>query len=139
LLFIITVNAFSQASSKTENIKKLLELTGSAKLGVMIADNFIKNFKSNYKDVPDDFWIEFKKQFSSDALINMLIPIYEKYYTDDDIKQLIAFYETPIGKKVISTMPLVVQESMQAGQIWGQKIGEKVVEDLKAKGYIKAG
>ena len=68
-----------------------------------------------------------------------MIPIYDKYYTEDDIKQLTDFYQTPIGKKVISNTPLIMQESMQAGQSWGQKIGEKVIENLKVKGYLQRG
>lgn len=32
-------------------------------------------------------------------------------------------------------MPQISQESMQAGQVWGKEIGEKVMRKLKQKGY----
>lgn len=74
---------------------------------------------------------------NSDTLINLIIPIYDKYYTESEIKQLTEFYQSSLGKKVISTMPLVVKESMQAGQTWGKEIGEKVYNDLKEKGFVE--
>jgi hypothetical protein len=136
LLCVLATIGFGQTNAKIENIKKLLELTGAGKMGVQAAESMLNSFKTSYKEVPEEFWIDFKKELNPEALVNLMIPIYDKYYTDDDIKQLTDFYQTPIGKKVISNTPLIMQESMQAGQNWGQKIGEKVVENLKAKGYL---
>lgn len=127
----------SQPATKIQNIKTLLELTGTGKMGVQAAQNMLGSFKSTYKDVPEDFWEDFKKELNPEALINMIIPIYDKHYTEQDIKELTAFYQTPIGKKVIATTPMIMQESFEAGQSWGQKIGGKVIENLKAKGLLK--
>ena len=137
LLFCgLTTIGFGQTDSKIENIKILLELTGAGKMGVQAADNMLTSFKTSYKEVPEQFWIDFKKELNPATLVNLMIPIYDKYYTEDDIKQLTDFYQTPIGKKVIFNTPFIMQESMQAGQSWGQKIGEKVIENLKVKGYL---
>lgn len=87
--------------------------------------------------MPEDFWNDFLKELNSDVLIKMIIPIYDKYYTESEIKQLTEFYQSSLGKKVIATMPVVVQESMQAGQAWGKEIGEKVYNNLKEKGFVK--
>ena len=67
----------------------------------------------------------------------MVIPIYDKYYTETEIKELTDFYATPIGRKVITVTPLISQESMQAGQKWGKELGEKLYKDLNDKGLIK--
>ena len=137
LLTVIFSTGFSQAKSKTDNIQTLLELTGSGKLGMQVMQNMLASFKQTYPDVPEQFWKEFMKEVNADALIKMVIPIYEKYYTDLEIQQLIAFYQTPLGKKVILTTPQIMQESMQSGEAWGTEIAEKVFNNLKAKGYIK--
>lgn len=137
LLCGVLISGFSQSGSKTDNIKTLLELTGTGKLGVQVAQTMITNFKKNYPDVPDDFWNEFSKEMHSDTLIKMLIPIYGKYYSGDEIKQLTAFYQSPIGKRVVEITPQLMQESMQVGQTWGKEIGEKVVNTLQQKGYLK--
>ena len=73
-----------------------------------------------------------------ESLHPYMYPIYHKYLTLEETKGLIKFYETPLGKKVISVMPKMTQEGMQAGQIWGQFISEKlqkrVRERLKKEG-----
>jgi hypothetical protein len=37
----------------------------------------------------------------------------------------------------VEKMPIIMQESMQVGAEWGKQMGEKVLENLKQKGYIK--
>lgn len=129
--------SYSQFSSKTENVKRLLELTGARKLGVQVAQALVNSFKQNGSTAPDEFWDEFLKEMDSDTLINMTVPIYEKYYSDAEIKQLIDFYRSDIGKKVVLVTPMIMQESMQLGQTWGKDIAEKLQSRLREKGYLK--
>ena len=50
-----------------------------------------------------------------DDTVERVYPIYAKAFTPAEIRQITAFYKTPIGGKVISTMPQVFNESLQAG------------------------
>jgi len=134
----LVITGFSQAPAKPENIKKLLDITGAGKIGAQIGVTMINNMKTVYKDIPDEFWDEFKKELTTTDWIDMFIPVYEKFYSDNEVRELIQFYQSPIGKKVISNTPLIMQESMQIGQVWGQKLGEKLVERIKAKGYLSS-
>ena len=61
----------------------------------------------------------------------MIIPIYEKHFTHEELKQLIAFYESPIGKKLIKVQPQIMMESMAAGEEWGKKLVQKAMEKLR--------
>lgn len=87
--------------------------------------------------VPGEFWDEFKKEITADGLIDLVAPIYAKYYTDEELLQLTAFYKSPLGQKITEKLPAISQESLTVGQEWGRKIGEKVVDRLKEKGYLK--
>jgi len=68
----------------------------------------------------------------------LITPIYHRHFTHDEIKGLIAFYQTDLGSKTIRVMPALLQESMSAGQQWGQtlapEIRRRVLERLKAEG-----
>ncbi len=79
--------------------------------------------------------------FADDELMNDYIPIYAKYFTHDDVRGMIAFYETPVGKKTIEVTPSLIQESMQVGQRWVQQVmpgvEEKVTARLKAEGIME--
>ena len=140
LVFIVALSSTSFAqtntSPKTEKIKKLLVVSGTGELGIQAMKNMVTMFRQSYGNVNEEFWNEFMKEASADELIELMIPIYDKYYTEEDITQLIAFYQSPLGKKMVQVLPGINQESMAAGQEWGKKLGEKVVNRLKEKGYV---
>jgi hypothetical protein len=61
----------------------------------------------------------------------MVVPIYDKHLSEQDIKSVIAFYETPAGKRFVKVLPQLTQESMVAGQKWGMALAQKVVDRLQ--------
>lgn len=134
---VLSFSANAQSNSKTEKIKQLLELSGSGKMGIQIMDQMISSFKSSNSKMNEEFWEDFKKEIKAEDFENMILPIYDKYYSESDIDQLIVFYNSPIGKKMISTMPQVMQESMAAGQKLGKEITEKFLAKLKEKDNLE--
>ena len=67
-------------------------------------------------------------------LINdVYYPAFSKHFTVAEIKELTAFYESPIGQKFISTTPTVMQESTtimnEKYTPELQKIGSKIAEE----------
>jgi hypothetical protein len=136
IICVFTLSSFTQTASKKDKIKNMLELTGSVKLGVQIAQNVISSFREKYTHIDQHFWDELEKEIKPDELINTVIPIYEKYYTEDDIDKIILFYNSPVGKKMIEMTPLILQESMTSGKNWSQQIAEIIIQRLKDKGYI---
>jgi uncharacterized protein YqeY len=128
--------AFSQSASKQQAIKELLDVTGSAKLGMQVVNNMVSMYQKSYSKADSSFWNEFLKEVNPDEFMSLTIPIYDKYFTEEEIRQIIAFYKTTTGKKIISTMPLVMQEAMTAGEAWGKQVGEKIFKRLKEKGYV---
>ncbi|MBB6001395.1 DUF2059 domain-containing protein [Arcicella rosea] len=56
--------------------------------------------------------------------------MYTKYFTHSEIKELIAYHESPIGKKVIEKQPLILADSMQMGKEFGEKLGKKVYQQM---------
>ena len=134
---VLSLSANAQSTSKTEKINQLMELMGSGKMAIQMMNQMMDSFKSSYSNVNDTFWEDFKKEIKAEDITNMIIPIYDKHYTESDIDQLIAFYNSPIGKKMIATMPQVMHESMVAGQAWGKQISEKVIAKLKEKDNLE--
>ena len=115
------------------DIRKLLEVTGSAALAQQVMDQMMVHMKPLAPNAPEEFWTEFRASVNSSDLIDMLVPIYAKYFTHEDIVALLAFYETPTGRKLISSQPALVQESMEAGAEWGRRIASDVMMRLEAR------
>jgi hypothetical protein len=51
-----------------------------------------------------------------DDILAETIPLYARTYSADELNQIAAFYRTPIGVKVLATMPKLTGEGMQIGQ-----------------------
>ena len=67
------------------------------------------------------------------AFKQAIIPLYHKHFTDREIKERIRFYSTDVGQKAIRVLPLLVNESMQVGQRWGQALGPAIEQRIKAR------
>lgn len=116
---------------KMADVRRLLQLTGAAQLGAQVMEQLIPAFKQQMPSVPDRFWQDFMKEANPNELVNQVAIIYDKYLSHDEVKAIIKFYETPAGKKLVSVLPQVTQESMVIGQQWGKQLGERVMRKLQ--------
>jgi len=74
----------------------------------------------------------------SAELTAQIVDVWAASFSLDDLNGLIAFYKTPLGQKLIATLPAVTQKGMAAGQAWGQRIYQAAIQkhraDLEARG-----
>ncbi|HET8826033.1 MAG TPA: DUF2059 domain-containing protein [Terriglobales bacterium] len=128
--------------AKEADIRRLLEVTGAAGLATQMMDQMehgIRPLMTNslppgeYREkLVELFFEKFKSKIDSNQLTALIIPIYDKHYTQAEIKSLIQFYESPLGRKVATSMPQVLAESQAAGGQWGQQIGrDSMIEVLQ--------
>ncbi len=65
--------------------------------------------------------------------------LYATNFTEWELKQIVTFYQSPVGKKVLSQQPAVIDASMKFAQTWANKLSDEVVakmrEELKKKGH----
>ena len=88
--------------------------------------------------MPADAWDSLEKEFlamSLNDLTKMLVPVYSKHLTKNDLEKLIAFYQTEVGTKFANSTPAIMQESMQVGQQWGMELGKRFNEKMSEQGY----
>ena len=65
------------------------------------------------------------------SLVDLLVPIYKNHFTEQDLKEAIELYKTPIGKKISEKTPIIAQETMQASMKWGMELAEKMQKYVK--------
>ena len=67
--------------------------------------------------------------------------IYAKHLSHEDIRQMIAFYETPAGRKSIEVTPELAESMLQATMRWIAKVNpviqERVTSQLREEGLIE--
>ncbi len=130
-----TPQVSSHLQSRTQRIQELLDLTGAGNLGVQVMHGILDPMKQALPQVPEDWWEAFMAKVNADDLNTLVVPIYEKNFTDHEIDAMLEFYRTPLGRSIISKLPTVMQESMAAGQVWGQNLAEDALRHLEADGY----
>jgi hypothetical protein len=65
--------------------------------------------------------------------------IYSSNFSADDLRAVSAFYKTPAGRKLLEKTPFVAQQTMAAGQKFGQSVAadmqKRIIEELRKKGH----
>jgi hypothetical protein len=125
-------------AEKAAAIRQLLQVTEAAELMVTSIETSMPAQRAANPEIPDVFWEEFAARLRQDvdSFIEVLVPLYDKYLTLDEIRQLIAFYESPLGRRLIEVQPALAAESMVAGQEWGGRLSMEVAADLAKRGII---
>jgi hypothetical protein len=119
------------SQDKRIEIEKMLRLTGTEKLMGQMMTQLISGLKAQQSGVPEEFWIKFEKKMNLHKLIDEMIPLYDKYYSLEDLKAANAFYASPAGQRILKVTPQLMQESIKLGQAWGKKMGEEAAQELK--------
>lgn len=133
--FIFSIQSMAQTKDAAYK-KALLEMfvaSGSDEAYKSAIKQMMSMFKDNYKDVPAKFWEEAEAEMlksSIEDLAEMLVPVYQKHLTLEDLQEMTKFYNTPVGKKYAKSTGPIMQESMKVGGEWGKKIGEKIAKKL---------
>jgi hypothetical protein len=120
--------------AKAAKIRELLALIGTQKQAEMMLDQMMSSFAKALPGQPPAFWETLKQKMDIGELIDQIVPVYAKYYSDADLDGLIAFYKSPLGQKMISVQGPLMRESMQIGQKWGAGKGAAAMQEVqKAK------
>lgn len=135
MLSVFAFGAAGQDSEKaTEDLAhELLEVSGAGQMGVQVMEQMFASFKTALPDVPQEFWDEFMQSVDPDDLVKLVIPIYVKHLEKSEMEAAIAFYKTPAGQAILTKLPVIMQESMTAGQQWGMQLGTEVQKRLEAR------
>ena len=137
------VCSFTQAdeisTAKENDIRTLLDQTGADKIGIQLGTSLLpmisQGIQQKYPQVTQNTLNKINAEISNifiekanakGGLVDIIVPIYAKHYTQEEIKELIKFYKTDLGKKTIEIMPVIMTESMVAGQKWGQGLGPQI-------------
>lgn len=130
LIGFLAFSAMGWSQTKDEKIKELMEVMGTKNNMNNVLNNMVTQYKSIYPQISEEYWKKTISDENVNDLLNKMTPLYSKYYTEKEINDLVAFYKTPTGKKMVETMPQLMNESMAIGQKWGTDIASKVQTEL---------
>lgn len=99
--YLIATNIDTQFAGMIDNMIK----ASSAQIPAAQQPEFIKVMK-----------IFMDKYYSWDSLKDSYTKMYAAEFSEDELNKLAAFYNTPLGKKLSSKTPVLLQKGMTIGQ-----------------------
>ncbi len=123
-------------AAKVADIRRLLELTGTRDMVEQMKSSMMGQFRKNAPGIPEDMFNEIMAELKADDLMESMIPVYSKHFTGEDVKQMIAFYQSPFGQKVLREMPQIITESNDVGTRWGEGVVTRVATRWRDQGKI---
>lgn len=97
--------------------------------------SMISNLKAQYSDVPEDIFDEIADRLSKELkerLSQSIAEVYARYFTLDEVRKLIAFYLTPIGRKLSQKMPEMTPQLYKKGEEIGESVVMKYIDELNS-------
>jgi len=106
--------AMAQDATFKTDVVKFLNVSGTTVTFEAITKDLIKN-------VPVEKQADFKKDLdvSIQELISKMADMYMTEFTHEDVKAMLKFYESPIGKKMSSKAAVLYDKGQAVGQEWG--------------------
>jgi len=66
-------------------------------------------------------------------IVALMAQAYAGHFTEAELKELITFYRSPTGKKLVTELPAVLEESFARAREWGAKVSEEFITALRAE------
>jgi len=127
--------------TKEADIRSLMELVGARDLVQDGENNAIEQSREKLlASIPNNdkgqafvnaFAASYQKKFDVDQVTEQLVAIYDKHFTDDEIKGLLQFYGSPLGQKVATEMPKIGRETQVAVRAASAKATKESLAEVK--------
>ena len=131
---------------KADDIKTLLRLMRSTDVGLQFAEtkaDYVLVYARKAKpQLPITAFNQIKQEVIGEVEQKLWVPgglaerlaaNWDKEFTHTEIKQLIEFYESPLGRKLVAATPLLTREARAVGKRWGKEMEPLIADRVRAK------
>jgi hypothetical protein len=127
--------------AKEADIRSLMELLGvrdalqesTAKSTEQYRDALLASVPDNDRGQAfiNAFMDSYQRKFNADDITTELVAVYDKHFTEDEIKGLLQFYGSPLGQKYAEEMPKVTAEVNAAGRAVSLRVARNVIQEMR--------
>jgi hypothetical protein len=122
--------------------KELIEVKGATHMFDPVIPGVIETAKNTYlktspqlsKDL-NEVAAQLRTEYASKRadLATQVATIYAEHFTEPELKQALAFYKTPLGKKLIVEEAQVLEQSMSTVQTWADKFADEMLARFRVE------
>lgn len=120
--------------------KQIIEIKGVNKLFDPLIRGVVEKVKNQYMQT-NFMWAkdlnavaeQLIKQYQprTAELVDETARIYASHFTEAELKQILAFYQTPTGRKVVTEEPRALDQSMANAGVFGDKLSEEIINKFR--------
>jgi protein TonB len=123
---------------KIADIRRFLELNGSVAAVLKAREMMLDSLRALARpETPAATWEALRADIEAEHFEDSAVFLYDKYFTHDEIREYIRFYETPAGRKLGATQPVLAQTQLTEGVARAPQVLRKLVDRLRSGGYLK--
>jgi uncharacterized protein len=143
--------AYAQHKPSAEEMavaNKLIRITGATNLFKPLIAGVIEQAKTPFlqqdpalakdlNEIASKINADLEPRFSE--LTTEVATLYATHFTDQELKAILTFYQSPAGQKLLAEQPGIINSSMKFAQGWANKLSDEVIakmrEELKKRGH----
>lgn len=144
----VSAHAQQPSAGALATAKELVAATGAGVIFNPLVTGVIEQSKMLFlqqnpamqKDL-DEVAARMKEELNprSAELNNEIARLYAVSFTEQELKDVLAFYKSPVGQKLLKEQPRIVDTSVRFAQEWANKLSDMVIprmrDEMKKKGH----
>ena len=128
--------------------KQIVEIKGVKKLFEPLVRGVVEKVKNQFmqtnfmwaKDL-NEVAAKLETEYSPRAneLVDESARIYASHFTEAELRQILTFYQTPVGRKMVVEEPRALDQSVANAGVFGDKLSEEIIakfrDEMRKRGH----
>ena len=110
LVFTINITVFSAETPKQKKIKELFQVMDIQAATNEMSEMILNDTDSLKLSKNQKAAMQKEMQSMMDYVLNKQAELYDRHFTEQEIDDILNFYKTPAGKKIIEETPKITKE-----------------------------
>ena len=131
-----------------ETAKDIIKVTGATALFIPLIPGVVEQAKNLFlqqnpalaKDL-NEISAQLRTELAprSEEINSEVAKLYAAHFTESELKELLAFYKSPVGTKLIAEQAKVAEEGLKFAQDWANRLSDQVIirmrDELRKRGH----
>lgn len=142
-ILLVLLMAFSSAVSaqdtaapaqvdaeKAALIRQVLDMTRGLELGEEMAKTLASGRRQLYPHIDPAVFERLDAKLNCRELDDDIVAIYARHFSESELRDMIAFYRSPTGQRLIQRTPAIMRESAATAQAWAMDKVDELFREL---------
>jgi hypothetical protein len=96
---------------------------------IVMQQNFM--YQKDINEITDQLHKEFDGRATE--MVDRAARAYAEHFTEPELKQILTFYQSPVGQKMVTEEPKAIDESMRGAAEWADNLSTDVMNRMRVE------